>query len=293
MKGRTWGGLVFLALIQGMAAAGCGDGRSVAANVTAPGPAGSPQSIGGPVNGLVLDTAFRPLTGATVEVLDGPYAHASTTTNAAGQFSLLGVFDSTTRFRASADGYLPATATAIRGTTSPRLDFYLVLPVQSVSMAGDYSLTITADAACADLPSEARTRTYTAFVMPHPWSPATYFDVTLGGAPFLDAFDRRERSSIAVAGEHVALWFGGERQPALVERLSPTTYVAFGATASTSAGATASSLAAPFEGFIDYCVMPAATELPMDGYSYNCAPAKAVAHLRCESSAHRLALLRR
>jgi hypothetical protein len=80
--------------------------------------------------------------------------------------------------------------------------------------------------------------------------------------------------SIAVAGEYIELWFGGD-QPVLVEQLSPTSYVAFGATASASAGGSPGSLATSFKGFIDQCEMTSATDIPTDGYDYRCDPPRA------------------
>lgn len=59
----------------------------------------------------MCDTAYRPLAGARVEVLDGPQANTSTLTDGAGEFSLRGIFDETTRFRAEKDGHESATGT--------------------------------------------------------------------------------------------------------------------------------------------------------------------------------------
>ena len=75
MTNRTRTGIVLLVLAQGLA--GCDGG---------PKPPGGPGDISNPpggdrpvnpalsVNGIVWDTAFRRLGGATVEVLDGPEA---------------------------------------------------------------------------------------------------------------------------------------------------------------------------------------------------------------------------
>ena len=100
---------------------------------------------------------------------------------------------------------------------------------------------------------------------------------------------------MAVAEDHVWFWLGYMRgQPALVEQLSATTYFAFGgAGASGPADPSASSIAVSFDGYIDYCVMKSATELPVEGNLYSCAPERALTRTRCESNKHRLTLTRR
>ena len=172
------------------------------------------------------------------------------------------------------------------------------LPPTSVATPpSEYMLTVTADGSCADLPNEARTRTYGATVTPntswhYPANSNIHFDVWARG-PFLDGFTSSDRIVMAVA-DRITFWLGNLRgQPALVERLSANTYVAFGGGASASVGQSASSIVAAFDGFIDYCVMKSATELPVEGLLYNCAPGRALARTRCESNNHRLTLTRR
>ena len=88
MTNRTWMGIVLFVLAQGLA--GC--------EAKGPEPPGGPGDISNPpggdrpvnpalsVNGVVWDTAFRRLGGATVEVLDGPEAGAlERLTNATGR----------------------------------------------------------------------------------------------------------------------------------------------------------------------------------------------------------------
>lgn len=292
MTHRTRAGMVLLMLAQGLA--GC-DG--------APKPPGGPGDINRPpppspgvamITGAVYDSAHRPLAGAAVEVLDGPQSGTSAIADATGQFSLSGAFDNATRFRASKEGHVAATSTLGR---SGRIDFYLALPVPPVNMAGEYTLTVAADSACADLPNEARTRTYGATSTPNPFGrhPVnTYLDVWVSGPTFLKDFNSSERFVITVAGDYVAFWLGDQQgQPGFVEQLSATTYVAVGGAASASVGASASSITTPFAGYIDYCVMRSATEPPVDGYRYACRPDRAIAHARCESNSHRLIWERR
>ena len=78
---RMAGGVVLLVLAQGLAGCG-GSGSSPAPSAPSPVPAPSPgpqpvpqptPSVSG-MSGFVVDTAFRPLAGARVEVIDGPQA---------------------------------------------------------------------------------------------------------------------------------------------------------------------------------------------------------------------------
>jgi hypothetical protein len=286
-----------LLLTLGLSAAACGGEDSAARTLTGPSPtSGSGTGAGsnpgsGTISGIVFDTAIRPLAGALVEAIDGPRAGTSTTSDAAGEFSFPGSFDFATRFQASKEGHITAIKTVDSGTVR-RLGFYLEVSMPSVNMAGDYTLTISADMACTDLPTEARTRTFTAAVASHRSSPTTYFDILLVGASLFDRYDRSERSVVAVAGQYVAIWIGGS-QPGLVERLSSDTYVAIGGKASMSTSVSAPSFVTAFDGFIDYCVMKSAEEIPIVGYDYGCDAERAAAHVRCQSPAHRLTMMPR
>ena len=53
------------------------------------------------LSGYVQDGAFRPLSGVTVQVVDGPQADASTLTDADGEFSFQGTFTAGTTLRAT------------------------------------------------------------------------------------------------------------------------------------------------------------------------------------------------
>ena len=91
-----------LLLLGAAAFAGCSD-SSVVSPPTAPSslaaiPTPPPGQL---VSGTVSDSALRRLSGATVELLDGPQTGASAITNAMGQFAIWGTVDDATRFRAS------------------------------------------------------------------------------------------------------------------------------------------------------------------------------------------------
>jgi hypothetical protein len=114
MTNRTRAGFVLLVLAQGMA--GCDDSRSP---VSPAAPPGTPGSVNGElISGTVSDTAFRPLAGARVELIDGPQAGMSTTSDAQGSFSFTATVDDTTRFRASKEGHVSRAPAANRRNIS-------------------------------------------------------------------------------------------------------------------------------------------------------------------------------
>src|SRR5687767_11010491 len=99
--------VVLLTLLFGahILVAACDDRRGGApmAGPTAPTgstslPAASPGEF---IRGEAQDSAFRPIPGAKIEILDGPQAGTTTTSDARGEFSLQGIVDDTTKFRAS------------------------------------------------------------------------------------------------------------------------------------------------------------------------------------------------
>ena len=288
-----------------LAVVACRDHQSVVPAVTAPSPL--PLSPVALISGFVVDTASRPLAGATVDVVDGsPQAGTSTTSDANGQFSLTGAFVETTTFRATKEGYVAATQTwscnspgtgICPGRSRPWLGFYLAVLAPPVAIAGDYTLTFiadTADTRCADLPNELRTRTYAATITPgsrpnYPNIPAnTFFNVTVSGASFLGNY---KSFYIGVAGDYLRIVLG-EDGPVLVEEVAPNTYLSFGGTAAASVGTSAvSTISASFNGVIEYCALK--SELDRDRF-YDCSPSQPVTHAtQCASKNHRLILTRR
>src|SRR5438876_453106 len=102
--------IAVLVLILGTAA--CGSHESVVPVTTGASPtAPIPSPKGLFMRGTVYDTAFRPLAGARVEVVDGPQAGLSTSADTKGEFSLTGAFDDATRFRATKEGHVAAIKT--------------------------------------------------------------------------------------------------------------------------------------------------------------------------------------
>jgi hypothetical protein len=289
--------ILLLAIV--LAIAGCDNGsRSTFRSPLAPSPppqagppvtAPTPQPTATGVRGWVSDTAFRIIEGATVEVVDGPHAGLSATSDSTGQVSFNGSFDIGTVFRATKEGYLTTTGTVNSScATCPKwIAFTMGVLAPPASIAGDYTLTLIADRTCADLPAEARMRTYTAAITPVESAnrPAnTYFDVDVSGATLLTGYDK---FWIGVAGNYLSISLDWEG-PILVEELAANTYVAFGGWATTTLGtAAATTISTAFDGVIDYCELRA----PM-GTFYSCTAA-AVAHAQCTSKNHRIVLTRR
>lgn len=237
--------------------------------------------------GSVSDTAFRPLAGARVEVVDGADAGMVTIADATGRFSLTGRFDDTTQFRATQGDHVAGIKTLAPCCPVTRaLYFFLAVPAASVSLAGDYTLTVAADAACTDLPEEVRTRRHTATLASSSavGIPAnSWYGVTFADSPFLTNYGS---FLIGVAGDYLAFNLEESEGPYLVEELAPNSYVAIGGLASTTANPASSTISASLEGTIEYCELRS----PMGPY-YSCiAP---VARARCVSNNHRLTLTRR
>ena len=250
MKHTIWAGILVAALAPGVA--GCGNDHPLptaptAATVEVVATPAPPLAGGMLIKGAVSDTAFRGLARATVEVLDGPHAGLVTTTDGSGQFSLTGVFDEATRFRASADGHVTAMRTlqpfCAHCTPTGWIYFALDVPSAPVSLGGDYTLSFVASAACTMLPDDLRTRTFTA-TLPATSSglPANAF-FRVGGATLLEGW---EFISLGVAGNYVALWL-----ETLVEQIAPNTFLAFGGQAAGMVDLShTSTIVLPFQGSI-------------------------------------------
>jgi hypothetical protein len=283
------GVVLLLVVAQGLVGCGGSGSPSVPSAVPLPTPQPVPQPTPIQVTGDVFDTVNRALAGARVEVLDGPQAGTSTTSDPAGAFSLTGIFDGTTRFRASKEGFVAATQPFRLIVTSRSIFFVLDVSAGSVNIAGDYTLTFTADSACAGrLPTEVRTRTYAATIRPTSslTRPAnTQFTAAISGAE-LDTYYKM--ISIFVAGDYIDFDLSDNF---LLEEVGPDTYLTIGGVGAASVGTSGvSTISASFHGLFDYCVTKAE---PNVGNLYSCVPAEAIAHAQCASKNHRLILTRR
>jgi hypothetical protein len=263
-----------------MALAGCGTQSSPRlAPITAPSATLSAPVNLGSVVGFVVDTAFRPLEGARVDVLEGVEAGLFTTADRTGHFVLTGRFDLTTPFRASHHEHDMVTQLPRFSSPGgqPWVVFYLKPVAGAVNIAGEYAMTLAADQTCVDLPEEMRTRNYTATVALASVEqiPAdTYFDVTVHST----ARTPQSFSGIGVAGHD--LGFDGSRNhdgtPTLVEQVGSEAYLSYrpnnGFAVTTVKGAPLT-ISTSFDGVIDYSV--------------------AGTHVRCESAQHRLVMMRK
>lgn len=287
----TWG-----ILVLGLGIAGCDSsssqspvGPSEVAQLPppAPAPAGTVH-----LAGTVSDAAWRPLAGARVEVINGPEAGRFTSASATGQFSISGIFDETTLFRATHEGHVAATRPlpAPCGPCNPDwwIHFYLESAAPAVNLTGRYSLTFTADSTCGALPEAARSRTYDATIRldTRPEGPAnSRFDVVLDGESLVAGYDR---FTIGVAGDYLVAGMGdGHGSAGLVEEVAAHAYVTLaGDMALTVTDPTA--ILASFRGVVEYC------ELQADWAArYSCRQSPTLASAQCESSNHRVELTRR
>lgn len=204
---------------------GCADADSPV-EPTPPAPAPEPLTFS--LGGDVRDTASRPLTDASVTVVDGPRAGTTTMTDNAGRFSMPGTF---TQFAitvmASKEGYsreartFPLSRVPVQGEFhNLGFSFRLEPLAPSANLAGVYTLTLTADNACTALPEEARTRTYTASLVSQ-WR-ATTFVGTLSGARIVPVPMWAPYFEIGVADDFARL------DLRFVEQLNDGTYLAIG-----------------------------------------------------------------
>jgi hypothetical protein len=226
----------------------------------------------------VYDTAYRPLAGARVEVVDGPQTGQATTVSSTGEFSLAGAFDDMTRFRAIKDGYV----TAIRTRSSASwITFELGVLAPPVDIAGDYTMTFVADGSCVSLPDELRTRAYaTTIPAAANASPANAsFSIPVSSA--LKGWDVQ---GMGVSGDYVAVWL-----ETLVEQLKPNTFLLFSGLASASiATSHGTAITLRFDGLIDYCTTKAEP-----GRHQDCWAGSAAEHRQCVSANHQLIFTRR
>ena len=250
--------------------AGCTSGPtspSTSPQATAPTPVA--------LRGSVHDTRSRPLAGVTVSSVSTP--DVVTFSDANGQFSIaaskVGGFDSAALFRAEKDGYLSESRTLGSG-----LSFVLTALAPAVNLAGEYTLTIVADAACAVLPAELRTRTYIA-----EFFGAT--DIVVGsvrGATFVEGLTDLDAH---IAGDVVSFTTDVHGPGWIVEEIGPDIHLAFRGVATARVDRPLSAIAAAFEGVIEYCT--ANVPLRRD---YKCA----VTHARaCVSNNHQFLLTKR
>jgi hypothetical protein len=273
---------VMLAIALALIAEACGNSSASPPVATVPTPVPRVVTL---VTGSVYDTASRRLAGAGVEIVDGPHAGASVTTDTAGRYSLSGTFVGAVTLRATKEGYLTATQTldfrSICSDCTAEIYFRLQLPENVKIETGSYTLTWIADSACTDIPEDVRTRTYGATITAWTGTVPGYSVNASGLVPGSSGF------GIAIAGNYLQI----EIDEGLREEIPPGTSIAFygfaGVSVETSPVSTLSFF--PINGVVDYCVLKSKTSS-----SYECGPPDEVlTHSRCRSMNHRMILTRR
>ena len=238
------------------------------------------------MKGTVSDTAFRHVTGAKIEVLNGPQSGMTTTSDQQGEFTLIGVFDDATRFRASKDGFAiaerPLGPFCERCNPTRWVNFSLEVLAAPVDISGDYSMTVTVDNVCSQMPAAVRTRTYAVQIPRSGSSPANaYFVVYPTGADFVKGWGGFEGG---VSGNDIGFWF-----ESLVEQVSPNSYLIIGAYASATVNASeTSTLVTVASGRIDFCTVD-----PSSGVLDDCFRRTTATHAVCDASRHAMTFTRR
>lgn len=241
------------------------------------------------VSGSVVDTAHRYVSGARVEVVDGPLAGTVAMSDERGRFLMPAKLPEPVNFRVTKDGFVSATRTwPTPGRPPPRgegVDFWIELssPGTPIDLTGTYTLTLTADSACTGLPGETRTRTYTATILP--LVKPTDFRVSISGGQFFRFYSE---FGIQTAGTFVRFdvyrWID-EVEPGIVEQTHEQMFLAITGIAPMSVGAEGlTAITVPFEGTLEYCPSQP------DGDVYRCADS---ARVTCFSGNHRLTAARR
>ena len=283
---------VFLLIAFALFAGACGHSPTGNSPVTPTAPA-SVQNVAR-IRGVINDTAFRPLAGVRVEIVDAPQAHAPVVSDANGMFSFSGALvGATVTLRATKEGYVTATRTLdqrlFSGGNMAGIGIDLEPLAPSVKIeAGDYSLTVIADSACTDIPNDVRTRIYGATISPESTlATNTQYHLTLTG-PFLTPNPFSPR--IGVAGNDLAFEFAEEGS--LYEHLPPFTYLRIAGAGVTSVDTSpVSTISARFAGVFEYCVLKS----DMGHYS-NCftsPPDEVITRSTCVSKNDQLILTRR
>ena len=273
--------------------AGCGSHPGSSSLPSAPSPVPPPPSPPAYqiLNGYTYNTAFRSVAGATVTVLDGAQAGATTTSNEVGKFVFTGTFAVPPTLKVVKDGYITATETARSNGSSGGVWAYVVLDAvaRPVDLVGDYTLTIVADSACSGLPNELRTRNWPASIGITSGSntqPGTSLTLAVSGGSFLA---NQDRFPIGVSGGDVTFSVYSGEEVGLVEKIAAGTFLAIGggSLVSIDTGSVAK-ISAPFSGAIDYCALQSDT-----GWNYQCNSGPQTAYAHCESTRHQLILSRR
>lgn len=251
MKSTTYLAIACLSLF-----AACSGPTSTSPTPTTAGP----RTVTLTLDGRVHDNASRPVSGATVEVIDGVPAGLAAITDDSGSFSLRDVTLTVgkTQIRASKHGY--ATNLIVPPNVPPRAatDITLWSLTPPVIRPGDYTMSFVADSAC-DLPEIARTRTYSATVTPKSYvnlpERKTDFGVALSGASFVvgQGIATTYSLTVHVAGDYLKFFMDPweATDGFIAERLARATFVLLTGSAAGSI-ATSGVASLPFDGIFTF-----------------------------------------
>ena len=195
------------------------------------------------IRGYVSDSITRALDGASVTLVDGAQAGASTLTDAAGRFSIPFSSGDAVQVRFAKEGYLPLVTSVHPDVPggSGGIAITLFLTTSPVSLAGTYTALFTADASCSQIPQAFRTRSYTATIGQQGEMPRnTRLDVTLSGATFAQGGSRMVLNTFFgfVKGDTVDLRIEnvtailGDWDEGISEQVAPGVFVSVFGTAS-------------------------------------------------------------
>ena len=290
-----------LAAIVLLFAMGCENGTSpVQPTPTEPVAPQPPPPLVFSLNGSVQDTASRPLADARVEITAGHRSGAVETTDSNGRFRMPGTFTGTVTIAASKDGYHSASLTVPHPQWLPRMLLSGPLPenlnlstslslqpdAPPASIAGEYTLTITADPSCSALPDEVRTRAYRATIVPT--DRPTAFQGRASDARFVSDSPCVGRPAESCIHNSFHIGMAGDFAnlgASLLEQLSETIYLLIEGGVSASFGP--SGISAPLNAQVVYCpVRPVYTS----GEYWACPTDTGV---DCSSIRHRLTLVPR
>ena len=242
------------------------------------------------VAGLIQDRAWRSLLDGRVEVLDGPHAGLSARVDHRGEFRLAGVFDTTTRFRATASGHQEAILRLPERCDRCNPNWWMFFSLdtvnETVDLSGEYTLTFRADSSCTQIPEAFRTRTYAASVRRSDTGVSAHFSMTLRGGSFLPGYDR---ATLGVAGDYFALPLGDYHgTPGFAEEVAPRTYLGFegpveGSLASLGSG----TITAVMNGVVSYCELSGAPSS-----HFGCSWEPTISRTGCTSLTHEVILQR-
>ena len=243
-----------------LAVSGCTESRSVVSTTPTPVPV---SVVATHIRGFVQDSAFRPLTGVKVEIVDGQQAGASATSTD-GIFEIPGTLTGAVTLRATKDGLATTTQSASWRAAGDGSLVTIIMEPLGTSLQiepGDYTISITTDratsrdgaAACGSLPDGFLTRSYPATITSQSAHPRSMFIATLqtnNPPPFV----RSVGFGLGVAGDVAGFTIDG---PAIVETLPNFTYLEITGSAPTDAPATSigSSIRIPFAGSFEYCAL--------------------------------------